>query len=286
MKTIKETIEQYAVSIYFILTFIITWGSMAVLVGSGGFPMTPEQFETVGPLVYLGMLLGPSIAGILMTSLVDGKAGLRQLGARLRSFRVGVRWYITALLATPLLAASILLILSLLSPEFVPAVLTSDNVLAAVLTGVVMGLFVGIFEELGWTGFAVPRMRERYGILATGVIVGILWGAWHFLPFWESDSFAGAFPLALLLARLFSWLPPYRILMVWFYDRTKSLSLTMLMHASLVFSMNVIVPMELTRTAILTWILVWAAVLWVIAAVIVKTNPQPLPTQHAPSEIV
>jgi membrane protease YdiL (CAAX protease family) len=148
-----------------------------------------------------------------------------------------------------------------------------------------MGLFVGIFEELGWTGFAVPRMCLRYSILATGVIIGILWGAWHFLPFWEVDSFSGAFPLALLLARLFTWLPPYRVLMVWLYERTKSLSVTMLMHASLVFSMNVIVPMELTRTAILTWILVWAAVLWVIAAVIVKTSPQPLSMQHTPGEI-
>jgi membrane protease YdiL (CAAX protease family) len=62
---------------------------------------------------------------------------------------------------------------------------------------------VGIFEELGWTGFAI-RMRQRYGVLGTGLIVGVLWGAWHFILFWEPDSFSVGLPLVLLLVRLFS----------------------------------------------------------------------------------
>jgi hypothetical protein len=40
---------------------------------------------------------------------------------------------------------------------------------------------VGFFEELGWTGFATPRLRLRHGFLATGLIVGVPWGAWHLL---------------------------------------------------------------------------------------------------------
>ncbi len=89
--------------------------------------------------------------------------------------------------------------------------------------GIVTGLMVGFFEELGWTGFAIPRMRLRYGVLATGLIVGLVWGLWHFILFWEEDSFSGILPLVLLLARLFSWLPAYRVLMVWVYDHTESL---------------------------------------------------------------
>ena len=63
--------------------------------------------------------------------------------------------------------------------------------------------------------------------------MGVLLGAWHWITFTEPGSFSGAFPLALLLVKLFSWLPAYRVLMVWVYDRDESLLLAMLMHVSL-----------------------------------------------------
>ena len=129
-----------------------------------------------------------------------------------------------------------------------------------------VGLVVGFFEELGWTGFAIPRLRRRYSILKTGLIVGLVWGAWHFLPFWKSDSFSAAFPLMLLLGQLFAWLPPFRILMVWVYDRTESLLVSILMHASLMASLNVLVPAKLSNPALMAWIISWAVVLWSVVA--------------------
>jgi membrane protease YdiL (CAAX protease family) len=162
----------------------------------------------------------------------------------------------------------VLLALSLFSAEFLPAIFTADDWPSLLLSGIAAGLAVGLFEELGWTGFAVPRMRLRYGILTTGIVVGLLWGAWHFLPFWESDSFSGALPLALLLARLSSWLPPYRVLMVWVYDHTERLLVVILKHASLVFSTLALPSMELSGVPLLTWLLVWATVLWGIVGVV------------------
>jgi membrane protease YdiL (CAAX protease family) len=70
-----------------------------------------------------------------------------------------------------------------------------------------------------------------------------------------------------LLARLFSWLPAYRLLMVWVYDRTGSLLVAMLMHVSLVASTVIIEP-PLTGGALLTYILARAAVLWIIVVVV------------------
>ncbi|MBN1122427.1 MAG: CPBP family intramembrane metalloprotease [Anaerolineae bacterium] len=272
MAAIKTFIKKHAILLYFSLTFIFTWGCMVLIVGPGGFPMTAEMAETMGPLVYTGMLVGPITAGLLMTSLVDGKAGFRELLSRLRTWRVGIRWYAVSLLAAPLLATVVLLTLSLFSPAFMPALLAADGKLSLLLTGVMTGLMVGLFEELGWTGFAIPRIRVRYSVLSTGVMVGFLWGAWHFLPFWEGDSFVAALPLALLLARLFSWLPPFRVLMVWVYDRTQSLLVVILMHASLVFTTLTLPSMELTGLQLLTWLLVWAAVLWGAVIVIDKAS--------------
>jgi len=267
MTTIKAFIKRHPVPTYFALTFAISWGAILIVVGPGGIPVTTEQLEVLG----LAMLLGPSVAGILLTGLASGRVGLRELLSRLLRWRVGARWYAVALLTAPLSTAAVLLALSLLSPEFLPAIFTSDDKATLLLTGIAAGLMVGFFEELGWTGFAVPQMRLRYGVLTTGLIVGLLWGAWHFILFWESGSFSGALSLALLLGRLFSWLPAYRVLMVWVYDCTGSLLVAILMHVSLVAS-TVIVEPPLTGGGLLTYILVRAAVLWVVVAAVAVAN--------------
>ena len=272
MTKIKEFIKTHSVLTYFVLTFIFTWGCMAMAIYPSGFPITEEQFETAGALVYVAMLVGPSGAGILLTGLLDGRAGVHKLLSRLIKWRVGVRWYAVALLTAPLLITTILLSLSLISSEFQPTIFTSNNKTAAVLTAIAVGLAVGFFEELGWTGFAVPRMRQHYGVLTTGLTIGIVWGAWHFLPFWESDTFSGVFPLFLLILRLFFWLPPYRVLMVWVYDNTESLLVSVLMHASLVASLTIFVPVELSGATLMIWILAWSAALWIFVAAVAMFN--------------
>jgi len=274
MTTIKAFIKKHPLPTYFALTFAISWGAILIVVGPGGIPITTDQVVMLG----MATLLGPSVAGILLTGLASGREGLRELLSRLLRWRVGARWYAVALLTAPLSATAVLLALSLLSPEFLPGIFTSDDKATLLLMGIAGGLIVGFFEELGWTGFAILRLRQRYGVLTTGLIVGLLWGAWHFIMFWESDSFSGALPLALLLARLFSWLPAYRVLMICVYDRTKSLLVAMLMHVSLVASLMIIEP-SLTGGSLLTYILVRAAVLWVIVAAVAVANDGQLSRQ-------
>ena len=100
---------------YFALTFAVSWAGVLLVVGPGGIPGTVERFMTVGPVMYLAMLAGPSVAGLLMTGLVSGRAGFRELLARLLKWRVGGRWYAVALLTAPLLVMAVSLALSLLS---------------------------------------------------------------------------------------------------------------------------------------------------------------------------
>jgi len=282
METRKSFIKKHSALLYFILTFAITWGCMALVAAPEGFPISKQKLDELGPMVYVGMLIGPSLSGLLLTALDSGKKGFRELWARLSKLRVGFKWYAIALLATPLTALIILLALSLISPEFVPGLFTTEDKTTLVITGIFMGLFVGLFEEIGWIGFIVPRMRRRFSVLATGIIVGVLWGAWHFPPFWEADTFSGMFPLFLLIIRLFAWLPPYRVLMVWFYERTGSLFLTILFHASLDFTMLVLPSATLSGWALVTWILVWSAALWATVAILSKAGfvPQSLPKKQ------
>ena len=109
-------IKRHPITTYYALVFAISWGGLLIVAGPGG--ITAEQTETPFILVYLVTVAGPSVAGILLTGLIDGRDGLRELGSRLLSWRVGVRWYAAALLIAPLSVMATLLVLSLTSPVF------------------------------------------------------------------------------------------------------------------------------------------------------------------------
>ncbi len=276
MTAIRDFAKRRPLPIYFILAFAVSWGAILLSVGPKGLPATADQLA----VLVFAMLLGPSAAGILSIALVSGRDGFRELVSRLLSWRVSGRWYAVALLTAPLSTAVVLLALSLFSPRFLPTLSTSDEKTTLVLMWIVGGLIVGFFEELGWTAFAIPWMKKTYGVFTTGLLVGLVWGAWHFLVNWEGETFSGALPFALLLARLFTWLPAYRILMVWVYDRTESLLVVMLMHASLVATTGIIDPV-LGGGSLLIFLIAKAAVLWAFvgaARLPQQREPQPVPS--------
>ena len=278
MTTLKAFIKSKPVLFYYILVFAISWVLILVVIGPGGFLGTEGISDALLPLLYIATLAGPSIAGVLSTVLVDGMCGLRELLSGLFRWRVGTRWYAGALLTAPIVLTAVLFALSTSSPEFLPAIITSTDKVSLLLTGIVTGLAVGFFEELGWTGFAAPRLRRRYGILRTGLLMGILWGAWHFPLFSGSAISSGAIPPTLYVAvLLFSWLPPYRVLMVWVYDRTQSLLMIMLMHVPIVLAQFVLVPPTISGTSVLLLELAWAAALWIVVGAILlqrRINPE------------
>jgi membrane protease YdiL (CAAX protease family) len=272
MKTIKAFIKSHPLLSYFALAFAISWGGMLLIIGGvGAIPGTAEETTKLFPAVYLVTVAGPSLAGLLLTGLTGGWTAFRELGSRLLKWRVGARWYAVALLTTPLTVMATLLSLSLISPEFLPGFLTTSVKASLLQFGFVasVGLLTGLLEELGWTGFAIPRLLGRHGVLATGLFVGLLWGAWHFLSnIWGSGTSSGV-PLALFMpAILFSFLPPYRMLMVWVYERTENLLVAILMHASLVAFWIISTPVGIAGMPLVTWYLVWAAVLWVVVGAV------------------
>ena len=285
MTTIKAFIKRHLVLTYFALTFAISMGGILIAVGREGMPI--DRYSLI-PI--LSLFAGPSAAGLLLTGIFDGKKGLCDFGSRLFRWRVSARWYAVAILITPLVVTPILLALSLFSPDFLPAIITTDDKAALLLLGIVAGLVGGFLEELGWTGFAVPRLRLRDNILTTGLIVGLLWGAWHVpITFAASVSPSGAVSLSLFLPPLFfcvAVLPVFRVLMVWVYDRTESLLVAILMHWSLAASTFTILLPPAIGVPLIIYYLVLAAALWVVVAAVAMANRgqlsrQPLRRQAA-----
>jgi membrane protease YdiL (CAAX protease family) len=216
-----------------------------LIIAPTGLHATSEQFERLFPLALMAMVTGPITAGILLTWLVAGPPGLRELGARLVRARVGARWYAVALLLAPLyfIATALLVAVGARSGEYLPALLIASDKVSVLVQGLAVGLAAGIVEELGWTGFAVPALRRRHGVVGTGLIAGVLWGVWHFLvKIWAAPSMGLIDYTAIDLASAVIGLTGYRILMVWVYDRTRSLFIAILMHLALTFSTLTLQP--------------------------------------------
>lgn len=254
-----------AVLIYFGLVFLISWGGGFLILGPGSLPLNPEQFTSLGPLLYLTIIAGPTVSGILMIAIADGMPGIREFLGRLRRWRVTPRWYALALVPA-LSITGITLLLSLLSSELRPAIIAAENRSAILIGAIVPSLLVGSFEEIGWTGFAVPHLRARYSILTTGLLIGVVWGTWHFPLFWEADSFAATLPFTILLVRLFAWLPPFRVLLISIHERTRSLPVVMLMHAAVSYVAIAFAPQGLSGARLLLSPLVSAGTMWLLVA--------------------
>lgn len=133
--------------------------------------------------------VGPALAGLVMAWACEGPSGIVSMRRRTRQWRAGWRWYLFILLGVP---AMILLGIvaqpgALANFQGVPPiVLVSYPVyFVAVFIG------VGMPEEIGWRGFALPRLQQRYGPLRGSLLLGALWAGWHLLYFLLPDHGGG-----------------------------------------------------------------------------------------------
>ena len=275
MTMARVFLKKHPVRTYFALTLAISWSGLIMVGGAGLFTGSSWQTDPRFLPAIQTMLLGPPVAGILSTILFSGATGLRDLLVRLIRWRVHGRWYAVALLGAPLIQGGVLVALSLSAPIYLPAIVKSSDRAGLLLPAIAYGLVGGLVEELGWTGFAVPRLRARFSVFATGLIVGVVWGVWHMLQVWwvGSTSFdavpAGIFlPLYFLTA--IAALTAYRVLMVWVYDRTASLFVAVLMHGSyIIFTLFVLAP-PTTGLPFLIYSGAFVAVLWLAVTVVAR----------------
>jgi len=283
MTTIKAFIQKHPLLTYYLLTFALSWSAILVMIALNGMPTTKEQVEAVLPVAIVGMLLGPSASGLVMIGLVDGKSGFRELRSHLGIGRVGAGWYALAFLVAPLLIMAVLMALSVISPVYLPGLFTRDDKLARLIMGLAAAVVTGICEELGWTGFVTARLMQRYSVLATGLIVGTLWGIWHIVPMviMPSDAYSAPLSPAVYIAVrmlyfLVGGLVAFRVLMVWVYDRTRSLLLLILMHIGLTAANIIYEPEAISGTSLFIYDFVVAATLWIVVAVVLVVNRRQL----------
>jgi uncharacterized protein len=270
MGSMNAIVARHPAATYFVATFAISWSGVLLTIGGfDGMHGVVAQDNPLFPFAVLAMLAGPSVTGLGLTACLEGKDGLRDLGTQLRHWRVPLRWYALALLTAPLLATVLTLTLSMTSPEFFPAIAVTRDRASLLVLGLAVALPAGLLEEVGWTGSATPLLRRDHGIYATGLVIGLLWSAWHLLVvIWGIGDRAGTLPLAVfVIVDALGVLPAYRVLMVSVYDRSQSVLLAVLMHVSLTATTLILAPRTLGVPLLLYGVL-FAAGVWTVAMVL------------------
>lgn len=252
---------------YFALAYGITWGGILLVGGIArlqGQAVPASQF----PLVMLAMLLGPSTAGLALTAATGGRVGLRDLGTRLWRWRVAPRWYAVALLLNPVVTLAALVgLAALVTPAYAPGF--------NLFFGLVAGGLAGFCEEIGWSGFATPRLLERFGVLPGGLLLGVLWGSWHLLAgFVFSVPGGEVLWFAEALVYWVGALTAYRVLMTWVYSHTRSVLIAQLMHLCFTGAFITLEP-ALAQPLALVYRLVVALALWVLVSLLALALRRP-----------
>jgi hypothetical protein len=244
---------------FFAMTYAISWLCWL----AAGTPTSPH-FNY--PLLMLGVF-APSLVALALTAWAEGRAGAVALLARLFRWKTGLRWYIfatTYIAAIKLTVAVLHRLLTGAWPRF-----GDESIVLMIAATIFSTVTLGqAGEEIGWRGFALPRMAERLGMGGASVLLGVIWACWHLPIFFMAgaDKQGQSFPLYLLEVTAMS------VALAWLYERTGgSLLLTMLMHAAANNTKDIVpsaVPGATNVFALSASLVAWltVALLWICAA--------------------
>ncbi len=226
----RNLLRSHPLVSFFVLAYGLTWLLWAPMVFTGlpAFSATRHV-----PSIYTlpGVMIGVTGSALLMTAVTTGRPGLRRLWQRLTCWDVGVRWYLVALLMIPL--GQLLLTALLVGPGALRA-LTPAALALYPLAFLSHFVFGPLFEETGWRGFALPRMQHRFGPLRGSVLLGLLWGGWHFFLYIPSWISGGGVPAVVSALTFVAFTVTVSVVLTWLSNNTRaSLLLAMLLHGSI-----------------------------------------------------
>lgn len=220
----ESSSKRYSIHLFVVLAFLIA--APVLILRFVDLPSEPI-------LIYASWT--PNIAAILVLVLYERKKGsVRELLAGWGKWKVGGRWYLAAF--SPLLVGLLASLIALLFGGE-----TSDPVqplwLATLITFLISTFTGALGEELGWRGFLLPRLQRRFGALASGLIVGVIWALWHaplwLLPGqgWDTTPY-GAFAVYIISAS---------VLLTWINNNTGgSLVMASIFHFSINFALSML----------------------------------------------
>lgn len=230
--------QRASLPVFVALTFTLTsllWIPGVVVFGDRLQAVSPLEAPRFFVLQTLGAA-GPSIAAWIVLRWTEGPQAIRRIGDRYRRWKVGLRWYVAAVLLVPAVQLAVLAGDAMIGDD---AVVTAASPLGQMLGDLGVAGLLAVFplivlsnvfsspllEEFGWHGLALPRLQRRYSALTSSVLLGVVWGIWH-VPL----TVAYGDQLGPLMVEIVA----VTILMTWVFNHTDgSMLLMLLFHASL-----------------------------------------------------
>src|SRR3712207_2089164 len=196
---------------YIVIAFAFTWffWLLAILEARGLISSLPV------PAVFLGAF-GPMVAAVVGTAQESGRAGLRSLLSRVVRWRVAPIWYGVVLLGPIVVVLGGMALHVVLGgqPPNIPGMIGAPPTVLAI--SVYMFIQVGIGEEIGWRGYALPKLQSGYSVLVSSVILGGIWILWHLPLFFNPASSYSDTPFWAFLI----FILPVSILITWIFNST------------------------------------------------------------------
>jgi membrane protease YdiL (CAAX protease family) len=216
--SLKRLISGHPRLSYFVIAFAGTWAfflPFALSSNVNGLGILPFGLPDIALSIafVLSSIAGPALASLVVTAVTSGRAGVGLLLRRCVRWRVGLGWYPIAMfgfLLVYLVGYSVFLGVNL--PL---ALLAKWPLLFTVFFPMVVFIILtaSFAEELGWRGFALPRLQQRYGPALGTVILGTLHGLWHLPVFFTSllgpfslPTYAGFLVTAMAATFVYTWI--------------------------------------------------------------------------------
>jgi membrane protease YdiL (CAAX protease family) len=266
-----------SVALFYLIAFGVSWAIVIpqALASRGMIHVQiPWAIGFISPLA-------PMLAAIVMSLSIGGVPQIRHLLGRMLKWRASVGWWIVVLGTFPGLGL-IAVILGAMTgrvPDFTasyihavfpqfPRTLSPWLLFAPFL---LYSILTSIPEEVGWRGFALPRLQARLGAVNASLAVGFLWGLWHLPDFFYLQAVQSGISFPLFLAGTLST----SILFTWVFNGTGgSLLMVAVLHSSF-NATNVFLPLlpQVTGTALQLWLDV--ALITVVAVILVIARRLP-----------
>ncbi len=223
--------SKYPIVLFIFLAYALTWPFLIIEV------LASHQlisFELPMPIMILQAFM-PGLAAVVVTGLISGKAGIRALLGKLLVARVGFRWYAFALFSLAVVCVTAIVLNNLFGTSVAPFLSTKmppfSGPIELLVNIVVLLIFSAIFnsEEIGWRGFALPRLQSKYNALTSSLILSIPWLFFHLPLFFkqgssQADSSFIGYGIGIIAQT---------VIFTWMYNNTRgSVLLATLLHAS------------------------------------------------------
>ena len=210
---------------YFLLCFVLSWTCFIAVVIISQRAVSSEITTVQYILVFLGTIT-PSLVALWLT-FRTGPGQTEKLISKIGRWEVNIKWYLFAAGFMLVVKLSVAVLYKLIIgswPEF------GQEAWYIMLVAILFSTWVQAGEEIGWRGFALPRLSAKFGLPVSTLLLGVIWAVWHLPLFFVkgASTFGQSFPLYLIQVTMLS------VIIGWLYWRTGgSLLLTMLMHAAI-----------------------------------------------------